>query len=82
MSYRNHAEEIQAALRGEHERQQVALLEPQGHDDPLGTLYRDTTPKPGCPGVRVDAQGREWYSAGWVSLRSGLAPVDQEGRRL
>lgn len=65
----SHADEIAAAL-AEHQAQEVAELRPSGHDDPLGVLFRESTAKPGCPGVRVDREGREWYSAGWVSLHS------------
>lgn len=32
----------------------------------LDQLFRDTVPKPGCPGTRIDSEGREWYSAGWI----------------
>lgn len=32
----------------------------------LEQLYRTTVPKPGCPGTRIDTEGREWYSAGWI----------------
>lgn len=38
----------------------------------LEQLYRDTVPKPGCPGTRIDSEGREWYSAGWIDLH----PID------
>lgn len=64
--FRNHGEEIAAAL-AQHRAGEVARLEPAGHDDPLGELFRTTTPKPGAPGVRIDDEGREWYSAAWIS---------------
>lgn len=32
----------------------------------LEQLYRETVPKPGCPGTRIDSEGREWYSAAWL----------------
>lgn len=59
------ADEI-AARQRRHEAGQVKRLHALGHDDPLGDLFRATSPKPGCPGVRVDGEGREWYSSGWI----------------
>jgi hypothetical protein len=32
----------------------------------LEQLYLDSVPKPGCPGTRIDSEGREWYSAAWL----------------
>lgn len=39
-------------------------------EDTIARLYGETVPKPGCPGVRVDRVGREWYSARWIEVRS------------
>lgn len=39
-------------------------------DDRIDQLYAATRPKPGCPGVRVDDDGREWYSARWIEARA------------
>jgi hypothetical protein len=75
--FRNHQEEITAAL-AEHQSHEVQLLHEgretfQGHDDPLGTIFRATSPKPGCPGVRVDPKtGAEWYSAAWLDAGRGI----------
>lgn len=71
--FRDHAEEIEHAL-AQHRAGEVAQLERVGHDDPLGELYRASTPKPGYPGVRVDVEGREWYSAAWID-RHNEAPA-------
>ena len=46
----------------------IAELTPS--DDRLARLRDETTPAPGRDGVRVDANGREWYSASWLGLRS------------
>lgn len=44
----------------------VAELTPS--DDRLARLRDETTPAPGRDGVRVDGNGREWYSASWLGL--------------
>lgn len=81
MSYRNHGEEIEAALAA-HRRREVQQLHPLGHDDPLGDLYRASAPKPGCPGVRIDGEGREWYSSAWIDLHGAAVeptpPLDSK----
>lgn len=80
--FRNHGEEIAAAL-AEHKAGEVQRLEPAGHDDPLGDLFRNTKPKPGCPGVRIDAEGREWYSSAWIDLHpAGDLPPASKPVRL
>lgn len=72
--HRNHREEIDAALR-RHQAGEVKRLHTLGHDDPLGDLFRTTRPKPGCPGVRTDGRGREWYSAAWIDLAPAEPPT-------
>ena len=35
-------------------------------DDAIETLRRNSSPVPGRDGVRVDREGRQWYSARWL----------------
>jgi hypothetical protein len=39
-------------------------------DDEIDALRRQSRPLPGRDGVRQDEQGRVWYSARWLGLKS------------
>lgn len=56
------------AIRAELIRRQEAT--PALSDDRLTQLRDASTPAPGRDGVRIDGNGREWYSASWLGLRS------------
>lgn len=65
----SHAQELLAILeRSDMEKAQIITAHPE-----VEKLKRNTTPIPGRPGWRIDAQGKEWYSAAWLEpqLRKG-----------